>query len=108
MSACSSSADPEQGDSLYTPEDDITITRQATQGTQSGTVYSADYRISNDGPDPLTYTVTFEFRDAGGKGITEVVKQRVDDHETYSGTVSTAWRRGSGTSGVHVVDVTIR
>ncbi|WP_432014392.1 hypothetical protein [Streptomyces cucumeris] len=108
LSACSSDTDPEKGDSLYKPENDVTITRHGTEKAASGTVFAADYRIRNDGPDPLTYTVVFEFQDKSDTGVREVVKKRVEDHDTYRGTVSTPWRERKGARGVKVVDVTIR
>ncbi|MCX4742467.1 hypothetical protein [Streptomyces antibioticus] len=106
--ACTADSEPEKGKSTYEPKNDVTITQYGTEATKAGLEARAEYRIRNNGTDPLTYTIVFVFLDGDGYGVAQnTVHQRVNDHATYTGTVSTPWDSRSGSSGARVTDVTV-
>ncbi|MEU0331759.1 hypothetical protein [Streptomyces sp. NPDC006193] len=109
VSACAGDADPEEGDSTYKPENDVTVTQLRVETTAKGRVAKASYRIRNDGPDPLTYTVVLSFLDTDGNAVTtRELEKRVGNDAVYEGTLKVPWSDRSASSGARVTDVSIR
>ncbi|MGW4196170.1 hypothetical protein [Streptomyces sp. NPDC005004] len=78
------------------------------EATKTGLVAKAEYRIRNNRQHPLTYTIAFVFLDSDGYGVAQrAVHKRVNDHTTYTGTVSAPWSSRSGSAGARVADVAV-
>lgn len=108
VSACASNADPEEGDSTYKPESDVTVTQFRMETTAKGRVAKASYRIRNDGLDPLDYAVKISFLDANGNAATtREVEKHVENDAVYEGTLTVLWGDPAAASGARVTDVTI-